>query len=82
MQRTVDGATPQAHLSAELAGKLGIKAGDKVKVAQGSGSAILVAAIHAGLPANVVKVSAAHASTAGLGGMFGDITVETAEGKI
>jgi len=82
LQRTVDGAAPQAHLSPALAEKLGIKAGDKVKVAQGSGSAILVAALHAGLPANVVKVSAAHASTASLGGMFGDITVETAEGKI
>ncbi|MGK5023911.1 NADH-quinone oxidoreductase subunit NuoG [Janthinobacterium sp. RB2R34] len=80
--RTADGAAPQAHLSPALASQLGIKAGDKVKVAQGSGSAILVAAIHAGLPANVVKVSAAHASTARLGGMFGDITVETAEGNI
>ncbi|MFM9433747.1 NADH-quinone oxidoreductase subunit G [Janthinobacterium sp. CG_23.3] len=78
LQRTTDAAAPQAGLSAALARQLGVKSGDKVKVAQGSGSAILVAAIQAGLPANVVRVSAAHPSTATLGGMFGPITVEKA----
>jgi NADH-quinone oxidoreductase subunit G len=39
---------------------------------------VLVAAIDARLPDNVVRISAAHASTAGLGGMFGPISVEKA----
>jgi NADH-quinone oxidoreductase subunit G len=82
LQKMADAAAPQAHLSTTLAQQLGVVAGDKVKVTQGSGSAILVAAVDAKLPANAVRVAAAHASTAALGSMFGPITVEKAgEGK-
>ncbi|MES2152157.1 MAG: NADH-quinone oxidoreductase subunit NuoG [Pseudomonadota bacterium] len=76
--RTADGQAPLAHLPSALAGKLGVKAGDRVKVTQGSGSAILVAAVDARLPANAVRVACAHPSTATLGAMFGAITVEKA----
>ncbi|SHM27950.1 NADH dehydrogenase subunit G [Duganella sacchari] len=78
LQKMADAAAPKAHLSSALAQQLGVAAGDNVKVSQGSGSAILVAAIDAKLPANAVRVAAAHASTAALGGMFGSITVEKA----
>ena len=82
LQMTNDAAVPQAHLPVALAAQLGVAAGDTVKVSQGSGSAVLVAAIDAGLAANTVRVAAAHAATASLGGMFGSITVEKAgEGK-
>jgi len=82
LQKMADAAAPKAHLSSALAQQLGVAAGDTVKVTQGSGSAILVAAIDAKLPANAVRVAAAHASTAALGAMFGSITVEKAgEGK-
>lgn len=76
--RTADAQAPLAHLPAALAEKLGVKAGDTVKVTQGTGSAILVAAIDKGLPANAVRVAAAHPSTAMLGAMFGAINVEKA----
>jgi NADH-quinone oxidoreductase subunit G len=76
LMRTADAQAPLAHLPLALAQKLGVKAGDTVKVTQGSGSAILVAAIDAGLPANAVRVAAAHPSTAMLGAMFGAIGVE------
>ncbi|MDB5948639.1 MAG: NADH-quinone oxidoreductase subunit, partial [Massilia sp.] len=76
LMRTADAQAPLAHLPLALAEKLGVKAGDTVKVSQGSGSAILVAAIDAGLPANAVRVAAAHPSTAMLGAMFGAIGVE------
>ena len=76
--RTADAQAPLAHLPAALAARLGVKAGDKVKVSQGSGSAILVAGIDARLPANAVRVGAAHPSTAALGAMFGAIQVEKA----
>ncbi len=75
---TSDGQPPKAHLSKALAELLGISDGAAVKVTQGSGSAILHAAIDAGLPANAVRVAAAHASTAMLGAMFGPISVEKA----
>jgi NADH-quinone oxidoreductase subunit G len=78
LQRTADAQAPLAHLPASLAEKLGVKAGDQVKVSQGSGSAILVAGIDARLPANAVRVATAHPATATLGAMFGAIQVEKA----
>ncbi|MES2756496.1 MAG: NADH-quinone oxidoreductase subunit NuoG [Pseudomonadota bacterium] len=78
LQRTADAQAPLAYLPTALADKLGVTAGDTVKVTQGSGSAILVAAIDKGLPANAVRVAAAHPSTAMLGAMFGSIQVEKA----
>ncbi len=78
LQRTADAQAPLAYLPTALADKLGVKSGDTVKVTQGSGSAILVASIDRGLPANAVRVAAAHPSTAMLGAMFGAIQVEKA----
>ncbi|WP_353154428.1 NADH-quinone oxidoreductase subunit NuoG [Herminiimonas fonticola] len=78
LQATNDAAVPQAWLSAELAAKLGVAAGGQVKVTQGEGSAVLVAAIAANLPANVVRVAAGRQETAALGAMFGAISVEKA----
>ncbi|MDL2357004.1 MAG: NADH-quinone oxidoreductase subunit NuoG [Pseudomonadota bacterium] len=76
--RTADAQAPLAHLPKALADKLGVKAGDIVRVSQGTGAAMLVAAIDARLPANAVRVAAAHPSTAMLGAMFGPINVEKA----
>ncbi|MGE5651272.1 MAG: NADH-quinone oxidoreductase subunit NuoG [Bacillota bacterium] len=78
LQLTHDAHAPKATLSAVLAQKLGVADGDQVKVTQGQGSAVLTASVDAKLPENVVRVSAAHASTAGLGAMFGAISVEKA----
>ncbi|MFC5474318.1 NADH-quinone oxidoreductase subunit NuoG [Paraherbaspirillum soli] len=78
LQDTVDGQAPQAWLSAVLAEKLGVAHGDRVNVKQGQGAAQLLAAIDRQLPDNVVRVAAAHASTAALGAMFGSIVVEKA----
>ena len=80
--RTADANAPLVRLPAALAEKLGVKAGDAVKVTQGNGSAVLVADVDARLPANVVRVAAAHPATATLGAMFGAINIEKAgEGK-
>ncbi|MES2900021.1 MAG: NADH-quinone oxidoreductase subunit NuoG [Pseudomonadota bacterium] len=76
--RTADANAPLAQLPGALAEKLGVKAGDKVKLTQGSGSAIVVAGIDARLPANAVRVSTAHPATAALGALFGAISVEKA----
>ncbi|MBV8634149.1 MAG: NADH-quinone oxidoreductase subunit G, partial [Burkholderiaceae bacterium] len=71
LQLTTDAQAPKAHLSAALAQKLGIADGAQVRVKQGNGSAVLAAIVDKKLPDNVVRVAAAHASTAALGAMFG-----------
>ena len=77
LQMTRDAKPPQARMRSSLATKLGVAAGDKVRVRQ-SGEAVLEAAIDDRLPEGVVRISAAHASTAALGSMFGAITLERA----
>ncbi|WP_426190886.1 NADH-quinone oxidoreductase subunit NuoG [Massilia sp. DWR3-1-1] len=80
--RTADGQAPLAYLPAALAASLDVKSGDTVKVTQGAGSAVLTAKVDASLPANTVRVAAAHPSTAMLGAMFGAIeVVKAGEGK-
>jgi NADH-quinone oxidoreductase subunit G len=76
LQRTADANAPLATLPAALAEQLGVKAGDLVTVSQGKGSVNLVAGVDSRLPANVVRVAAAHELTSVLGDMFGAITVE------
>jgi NADH-quinone oxidoreductase subunit G len=76
--RTADAQAPLATISAKLAEVLGVQAGDMVTVQQGEGSATLVAAVDARLPANVVRVAAAHQLTSSLGAMFGPISIEKA----
>jgi NADH-quinone oxidoreductase subunit G len=76
--RTADAQAPLATISAKLAEVLGVQAGDMVTVQQGEGSATLVAAVDVRLPANVVRVAAAHQLTSSLGAMFGPISIEKA----
>ena len=78
LQQTVDAQAPNVKLSANLAQSLGVSAGSLVRVTQGTGSVTLPCAIESGLPNNVVRLAAAHASTAALGSMFGSIKVEKA----
>ena len=52
------------------------QAGEWVKVSQGAASAVLPARLDPLLPDGVVRVPAGHPATAGLGPMFGAITVE------
>lgn len=78
LQQTNDAKFPKAWLSSAWAQKLGVAEDDSVLVRQGDGSAILAAGIDSRLPANVVRIAAAHLSTSTLGGMFGPITVEKA----
>ena len=78
LQQTADAQAPRAVLSNALASQLGVSDGSAVRVRQGKVSVTLLAAIDAGLPPNVVRVAAAHRSTAALGAMFGAIAVEKA----
>ncbi len=78
LQATADAAPPGARVSASTAASLGLAAGDKVRVTQGEGSALLDLAIDERVAKGVVRVAAAHESTASLGPMFGPIRVERA----
>ncbi|MBK8525392.1 MAG: NADH-quinone oxidoreductase subunit G [Betaproteobacteria bacterium] len=78
LQMTRDAAAPTARLNAETAAQLGIAEGAQVRVRQGQGEALMVAKIDETVPAACVRVAAAHAATAALGDMFGQITVERA----
>ena len=78
LQQTVDAQAPKVKLSANLAQSLGVSAGSFVRVTQGTGSVTLPCAIESGLPNNVVRLAAAHTTTAALGSMFGSIKVEKA----
>ncbi|MDH4283934.1 MAG: NADH-quinone oxidoreductase subunit NuoG [Gallionellaceae bacterium] len=78
LQKTPDAATPVASLHSGELKKIGVAAGDKVKVSQGENTVQLVAAADDRLPAGVARVPAGHAATAGLGAMFGNVTVERA----
>ena len=78
LQQTSDARAPHAVLSVALAEKLGVNPGDKVRVSQGTTTIVIDCAIDRGLPDNVVRVASAHTSTAALGPMFGEISVEKA----
>ena len=50
--------------------------GDRVKIKQGVGEAVLAVMRDDRLPANCIRVPAAHPATAGLGGMSGTLSAE------
>jgi NADH-quinone oxidoreductase subunit G len=77
LQQAADSAAPTARMNAVTLNKLGIVAGDKVKVGAG-GTAILSAELDAGLPDGTVRIAAAHADTLALGAMSSVLSVEKA----
>jgi NADH-quinone oxidoreductase subunit G len=76
LQQTEDAAVPVASLRTDELTRLGIKAGDTVKITQSGNSIQLVAAADDTLPNGTARIPAGHAATAALGAMFGTITVE------
>jgi NADH-quinone oxidoreductase subunit G len=78
LQRARDAAAPAARISAATAAKLGLDGAAEVVVKQGAASVKLALKIDAAVPEGAVRVAAAHASTAALGAMFGQLSVERA----
>ena len=78
LQATADAQGPVASLPQALWTELGLTEGARVKVTQDGASVVLPAALDASLPNHVVRVPAATAATATLGGLFGAIRVEKA----
>ena len=78
LQKTRDAAAPCVAMHGSELDKLGVKSGDTVKVSQGNGSVRLTIMANDRLPMHTARVAAGHPVTAGLGAMFGAITVERA----
>ncbi|HEY6720187.1 MAG TPA: NADH-quinone oxidoreductase subunit NuoG [Burkholderiales bacterium] len=76
LQRTRDALPPRAWVGSALAQTLGVKAGERVRVRQGEGEAIVEVGIDERLPAGCVRLAAGHRHTANLGPMFGPVSVE------
>jgi NADH-quinone oxidoreductase subunit G len=76
LQKTRDAQAPRAWMNGKLFAQLNLVSGQKVKIIQGKGEAVLTAALDDRLPEGCVRVAAGHASTAGLGAMFGTVTLE------
>jgi NADH-quinone oxidoreductase subunit G len=78
LQATADARPPVVGLPPALWSKLGLAAGARVRIAQGAAQAVLPARLEPTLATGTVHVSAGHPLTAGLGAMFGALTVEKA----
>jgi NADH-quinone oxidoreductase subunit G len=73
LQATRDARPPRAVANARTLVGFGLKAGDKARVRQGEGTALLEVALDDALPDGVVRIAAAHASTSMLGRFRSDL---------
>ena len=80
LQKTRDARPPRAWMNGHLLGRLGLSGKDFVLVRQGEGKARLQAAVDDKLPDDCVRIAAAHPTTAGLGAMFGVVTLQKEAG--
>jgi NADH-quinone oxidoreductase subunit G len=77
LQATRDAEAPKAWMNRKLFEQFG---NAKVRISQGKGQAVLDAALDDKLPDGCVRVAAGHASTAGLGAMFGTLSMQKGAG--
>ncbi|MDH4233752.1 MAG: NADH-quinone oxidoreductase subunit NuoG [Gallionella sp.] len=76
LQKTSDAATPRVRMHGSELQKLGLQSGNTVNVSQGNATVSLTVQADDTIPAGAARVAAGHPATAGLGAMFGTITVE------
>jgi NADH-quinone oxidoreductase subunit G len=78
LQKTRDAAVPLARLNPITLSQLAIESGVDVKVSTAKSSIQLRSRADASVPQGCVRVSGAHHSTAALGALFSDLSVERA----
>jgi NADH-quinone oxidoreductase subunit G len=76
LQATADARLPEVGVPTALWQQLRLQPGAKVLVGQGETAVVLPAREDPSLAPSAVRIAAGHASTAGLGAMFGAITLE------
>jgi NADH-quinone oxidoreductase subunit G len=75
LQKTRDASAPVARMAAATLATVGLVSGDRVRV-KGDGQIELTAIVDDGVALGCVRVAAAHATTAALGPMSGQLSVE------
>ena len=78
LQQTADSVPPVIGINPVTLEQLGLASSSKLKVKQGAGETTLDVMVDSRIPVGCARVSAAHVSTAMLGEMFGQISVERA----
>jgi NADH-quinone oxidoreductase subunit G len=78
LQQTRDAKPPRARVHRSLLDQLGLAEGAQIKVRQGRGEAVVAAVVDPTVPAGVIRLPAAHASTCALDGLCGPVRVERA----
>jgi NADH-quinone oxidoreductase subunit G len=76
LQKTRDARTPMVWMNKKLYAQLNLASGEKAKITQDKGEAVLYAAVDDKLPDNCVRVAAGHPATAGLGALSGTVTLQ------
>jgi NADH-quinone oxidoreductase subunit G len=76
LQNAHDAQAPVAAMSGTLFGSLGLRDGDQVRLSQRGNTVVLPALRDDSLPANCIRVPAAHPQTVALGALFGELTAE------
>jgi NADH-quinone oxidoreductase subunit G len=76
LQATRLASTLQVTVHPQLGARLGLAAGQRVRVRQGEGMAELPLAFDAGLPEGCARIPTAHPATAGLGDALGMVSLE------
>jgi NADH-quinone oxidoreductase subunit G len=78
LQKTRDALPPKAWMASATLQRLGLAAGERVRVRQGDGQVVVEAGRDDGLPPECVRLAAAHRLTSELGAMFAPLSVERA----
>jgi NADH-quinone oxidoreductase subunit G len=73
LQRTADAAAPVASMCGALLVRLGLRQADQVHISADGGEAVLAVKRDDHVPADCVRIPAAHPLTAALGSMFGEV---------
>ncbi len=73
LQRTADAAVPVASMAGALLVRMGLRQGDRVRVAANGGEAVLEVRRDDRVPPDCVRIPAAHSLTSTLGPMFGEV---------
>jgi NADH-quinone oxidoreductase subunit G len=81
LQKTRHAESPVAWVSPALYRRLGLVAGDFLRVRQQGGEAIVPVAVDERLPEDCIRLAAARLETAALGAMFGTLTAERVAGE-
>jgi NADH-quinone oxidoreductase subunit G len=76
LQMTLDAALPVARMNSRLIARLGLKVNGHVSLRQSASALTLKVECDDLLPDECIRVPSGHPLTAGLGPMFGTITVE------